>query len=164
MIQAVGGELGRHAAPGKAQSGADHRQHGRRLAHDAHQVGQERERGQSDEHECDRLVARLRFAAFGSAESDANDTKHDRRNGDSLALPSMLAEHAPAEEEQHEQPSCKRRLHDHERRKQQRHDLQRPAEDRQPGPEQPARSHNQVACEPEAQVHLVRGTLGVHRL
>lgn len=134
------------------------------MAHDAHQVGQERESGQPDEHERDRLVARLRFAAFGSAERCADDPDHDRRNGDSLALPGVLAEHAPPEEEQHEQPGGERRLHDDERGKQQRHDLQRPAEDRQPGPEQPARSHNQVACEPQAQVHLVRGALGVHRL
>lgn len=134
------------------------------MADDAHQVRQERERRQRNEHERDRLVARLRFAAFGGSECGPDDAEHDRRNGDPLAPSGVLAEDAPAEEQQHEQPGGERRLHYDERREQQRHDLQRPAEYRQPRAEQPARAHHQVAREAEAQMHLVRGALGVHRL
>jgi hypothetical protein len=134
------------------------------LAHDAHQVRKEGERRQPHEHERDRLVARLRFAAFGGSQRGPDDAEHDRRNGDPLAPSGVLSKHAPAEEQQHEQAGGERRLHDDERREQQRHDLQRPTEYRQAGAEQPARSHHEVAREAEAQMHVVRGALGVHRL
>jgi hypothetical protein len=106
----------------------------------------------------------LCFAAFGSAERGPDDAEHDRRDCDPLASAGVLAEHPPPEEEQDEQAGRERGLHDDQWREQQRHDLQRPAEDREAGAEQPARAHDEVSGQAQAQVHLVRGTLGVHRL
>jgi hypothetical protein len=64
----------------------------------------------------------------------------------------MLVQHPLCEEHQHEQAGRERRLHDHQRRKQQRDDLQRPAEDRQPGAEQPASAAHQSPGECQAQM------------
>lgn len=160
-MQAVSRELGRHSAPGEAQSGADHRQHGGRLAHEAYQVRQQRQCPQSDEHERDGLVAGLRFAAFGRPQRSADDTDHDRRDGDPLAPARLLAEHALAKEQQHEQSGGKGWLHHHQRCEQQRDHLKRPAEDRQPRSEQPARAHHEIAREAQAQVNVMGCALGV---
>ena len=61
------------------------------------------------------------------------------RDRDVLVAPGVLAQHPLAQEHQHEQAGRERRLHHHQRRQQQRQHLQRPAEDRQPRAEQPAR-------------------------
>jgi hypothetical protein len=66
-------------------------------------------------------------AALRPCGRDAGHTDHDREHREVLAPPGALAEHALAEEQQHEQPDGHRRLHDHERDQQQRHNLQRPA-------------------------------------
>jgi hypothetical protein len=76
----------------------------------------------------------------------------------------VLAEHALAEEEQNEQPRRERRLYDHEWRQQQRHDLQREAEDRERRAQQPARAPDQAPHEREAQLLLAGRLLGVKRL
>ena len=65
---------------------------------------------------------------------------------------------------EHEQAGRKRRLHHDQRREQQRDQLQRPAEDRQPRAEQPACAAQQAPGEREAQMLAVRRLLGVHRL
>ena len=57
---------------------------------------------------------------------------------------------------QHEQPGGERRLHDDERREQQRDELQRQAEDRQAGAEQPARAAHEPPRQRQAQVLVVR--------
>ncbi len=56
----------------------------------------------------------------------------------------MLAEHALGEHDQHDEADRERRLDDDQRRKQQRDDLQRPAEHGQRGSEQPARALDQA--------------------
>jgi hypothetical protein len=81
-----------------------------------------------------------------------------------LVAPRVLAEHALAQREQHEQPGRERGLHDDQRREQQREDLQRPAEHREGGPRQPARAPQQPGDERRAQVHIARRLLRVHRL
>src|SRR5205823_1541090 len=69
-----------------------------------------------------------------------------------------------AGEHQHEQAHGQRRLHHDQRREQQRHDLKRPPQDREPGAEQPAPTPHQAPCEREAQVLLVRCLARVERL
>ena len=64
-------------------------------------------------------------------QAGADHAEHDRRHRQVLVAPGVLAEHALAEEHQHEQAGRERRLHDDQRSEQQRDDLQRPAEDRQ---------------------------------
>jgi len=81
-----------------------------------------------------------------------------------LAPPGALVEHALAEEQQHEQAHGHRRLNDDKWRQQQCHHLQRPAEQRQSRPRQPARPSDQVQRERGVQVLGVGGALGVHRL
>ena len=59
--------------------------------------------------------------------------------------PGVLAEHPFGRRTSStSRPIAERRLHDHQRRQQQRQHLQRPAEDRQPGAEQPARATEQA--------------------
>ncbi len=81
-----------------------------------------------------------------------------------LVAPRVLAEHPLAEEQQHEQAHRERRLHDHQGRQQQGHHLQRPAEHRQPGAEQPAGALQQADHQCRTQVLLVGRLLGIHRL
>jgi len=64
------------------------------------------------------------------AQAGADHAEHDRERRQVLAAPGVLAEQAPAEVQQHEQARRERRLDHDQRRQQQRHDLQRPAEDR----------------------------------
>ncbi len=95
---------------------------------------------------------------------DAGDAEHDRAHRKVLAPPCTLAEHALAEEQQHEQADGHRRLHDHERDQQQGNDLQRPAKHRKPGSREPACTAQQVQGKRGVQVLGVRSALGVHRL
>jgi hypothetical protein len=62
-------------------------------------------------------------AAVRGTSGDADDTDDDRKHREVLAPPGTLAEHALAEEQQYEQADGHRRLHDHQRDQQQRHDL-----------------------------------------
>jgi hypothetical protein len=102
-------------------------------------------------------------AAWGTR-GDAGDADHDRAHREVLAPPGTLAEHALAEEQQHEQADGHRRLHDHKRDQQQRHDLQRPAKHRKPRSRKPASTAQQVQRKRGVQVLGVRSALGVHRL
>lgn len=103
-------------------------------------------------------------AAVRGTGGDTDDAEHDRAHREVLASPRTLAEHALAEEQQHEQSDGHRRLHDHERDEQQRDDLQRPAKHRKPGSRQPARTAQQVKSKRGVQVLGVGSALGVHRL
>ena len=76
----------------------------------------------------------------------------------------MLAEHALAEEQQHEQAGGERGLDHDQRREQQGDHLQRPAEDREPGADQPAAAPEQTLHEGQPQVLLVGRLARVHRL
>jgi hypothetical protein len=81
-----------------------------------------------------------------------------------LVAPRVLAQHALAEEQQHEQTDGERRLHHHERRQQQREHLQRPPQHRQSRAEQPAGTLQQADHERRSQVMLAGRLLGIHRL
>jgi hypothetical protein len=85
-----------------------------------------------EQHERDREVLR---AVAGDPrrrrQAGADHADHDRAHREVLAAPRVLVQHPLREEHQHEQAGCERRLHDDERREQQRDDLQRPAEDRE---------------------------------
>jgi len=76
----------------------------------------------------------------------------------------VLPQHALAEEHQRQQADRERGLHDDEGGEQQRHDLQREAEHRQPGPREPACASQQPERKRRAQVLGVRSLLGVERL
>jgi hypothetical protein len=76
----------------------------------------------------------------------------------------VLAEHALAEEQEHEQSHGQRRLNHDKRCEQERENLQWPAEHRQARTGKPARPPDQVQGERGMQVLGVRGSLGVHRL
>ncbi len=99
-----------------------------------------------------------------SGQPRADHAGHDRRHRHVLRAAGVLVEHALCKEHQHQQARGERRLHDDQRREQQRDDLQRPAEDRQARSEQPARAAHQAPGERQAQVLIVRRLLGVHRL
>ncbi len=53
-------------------------------------------------------------AAVRRTSGDTGHTHDDREHREMLAAPGTLAEHALAEEQQHEQADGHRRLHDHE--------------------------------------------------
>jgi len=81
-----------------------------------------------------------------------------------LIASTALAEHALGHQQQRQQAGRQRGLHNYQRRQQQRQDLQRPAEDRKTGAQQPAPAPQQPAHERYAQVLLLRRLLRVDRL
>jgi hypothetical protein len=81
-----------------------------------------------------------------------------------LARAGVLVEHPLGQEQQHQQAGGERRLHHRQRGQQQGHELQREAEDRQAGPEQPARAPDQSSGQREAQMLLLGGLLGLRGL
>ncbi len=100
--------------------------------------------------ECGRAAAARRSAAMPTTPTTiANIARCSRRPACS---PSIRC----ATNSSTSRPDGERRLHDDERREQQRDELQRPAEDRQPGAEQPARAPHEPLREREPQVLLVR--------
>jgi hypothetical protein len=120
---------------------------------------------QGQQHERDRqLLGGVRGRARRREQARADNPEHDRAHREVLVASGVLSEHPLGDEHQHQQARRQRRLDDDERREQERHDLERPAEDGQPRPEQPARAPHQPPREREAQVLLVGRLLGVHRL
>ena len=131
----------------------------------AQQIGQQRRQAQPDEHDRDRQVLRaVSRHAWGGRQARPDHADHDRPHREVLVSPGVLVQHPLAEEHQHEQARGERRLNDHERCQQQRDQLQRPAEDRQSGAQQPAPTSRQAPRERETQVLYAGRLLGVHRL
>jgi len=158
----VGGELGRHPAPGEGQSRSDHRHRRGRAVQHAQQIGQQARHSQADEHERDgQLLGGVRRATRGRRQSRSDHTYDDGAHRQILVPSGVLAEHSLGEEHQHQQAGGERRLHDDQRSQPERDHLQRPSEDRQPRAEQPARPPDQSPHERQAQVLLVRRLLGV---
>jgi len=106
----------------------------------------------------------VRVGARRRGQRQAEHADHDRQHAQVLVAPGALAEQALAGQHQHEQAGGERRLHDHQRGQQQRHDLQGKAKDRQAGAEQPAGARDQPAQQRQAQVGLVGHFAGVQRL
>jgi len=163
--EVVGGQLGRHTAPAECHACADHRDVWILAPQPAQQVRQHARQPQRDEHERDRqLLAAVVGLAGRRRQRRADHPDDDRPHREVLIASRALVEHPFGQQHQHEQARRERRLDDHQRRQQQRHDLQWPAEDREARAEQPARALGQIPRERETQVVLARGLLGVHRL
>jgi hypothetical protein len=73
-------------------------------------------------------------------------------------------QHPLGEHQQHQQPGGHRGLHHHQRGQRERQQLQRPAEDREAGAQQPAGAGDQPARERQTQVLAAGRLLGVHGL
>jgi len=163
--QVVGGELGGERAPAERQPGADHRELGEGAPERVQRVGQHARQRHPHQHQRDREVTRrLRAAARRRAQRRAGHAEHDRQRRQVLVAPGVLAEHALPQDQQHQQPAGERGLHHQQRRQQQRQHLQRPAQHRQAGAEQPASPPHQATDQRRAQVLLVRRLARVHRL
>ena len=160
----VGEQLRRHTAPGIAKTRGHHRQRCGRSAHAVDRIWEQRKQPEPHEHDRDDQVVAVPGAAVRGTRGDTDDADDDRKHREVLAPPGTLAEHALAEEQQHEQADGHRRLHDHQRDQQQGHDLQRPAKHRKPGSRQPARTAQQVQGKRGVQVLGMGSALGVHRL
>jgi hypothetical protein len=164
MHEVVGEELRGDPAPGEPEPRPNHRQRCGRPAHAVDGVREQCQRTQPHENERHGEVVCVRAAACWRAQRGTRHAEHDRAHGEVLTPAGVLAEHALAEEQQHEQAGGQRWLDHHERGQQERQYLQRPAEHRQPGSRQPARPPEQVERERWMQVLGVGGALGVHRL
>jgi hypothetical protein len=163
-VQVVGSELRRDAAPPECEPGSDHREGRLRSADQADRIGGQREDAEADQREGDHLVADMCRRVRRRAQRRADHAEHDRAHRDVLAAARVLVQHAPSEVQKHEQAGRERRLDDDQRREQERHDLQRKAEDRNARAREESRAFEQVARQGDAQVLVVRRPLGVHRL
>jgi hypothetical protein len=127
-------------------------------------VGQQARPRQKRERHVEREVANVFVAAVGRRERNAGDADHDRSHREVLDATSSLAEQALPHEHEHQQAGGERRLHDDQRREDQRDHLQRPAEHREPRAEQPAPASDQPRGKRQPQMVVQRRLLGVHRL
>jgi len=131
----------------------------------AQHVGQQAGDSEAEQHERDRQpLGGMAGATRWRAQAGADHADHDRRHGDVLVAPGVLAEHTLSQEQQHDQTHRQSRLHHNQRREQQREHLQRPAEDRKSGAEHPAPTPDESPHERQTQVGLARRLLRVHRL
>lgn len=161
----IRGQLRRHPAPAKGQSGPDHRDLRPGVAKHPQQIGDQARDTEAHQHERDRELLR----GVGGAARRCEDPRPDHPDHDGahrvvLISACMLTQHPLGEEHQHKQARRQGRLDHHEGRQQQGDDLQRPAEDRQARPQQPAGTSDQPPDERQAQMLLVGRLLGVHRL
>jgi hypothetical protein len=100
--------------------------------HRAQQVRQQARGTEADQDQRDRqLLGGVGRAARRRSQRGADHAGRDREHRDVLVFARALAEHALAEEHQHEQAGGERRLHDHQRSQHEGHDLQREAEYRE---------------------------------
>jgi hypothetical protein len=90
--------------------------------------------------------------------------EHDCRHGGVLIASRVLAEHALGKEEQHQQAGSQRWLHDDQRRQQQGHHLQRPAQDRESRAQQPPGAPDQAYDKGRPQVLVVGRLSCIQRL
>ena len=97
-------------------------------------------------------------------QSGANHADHDCADRRVLVAPGVLAQHPLGEQHQHQEARRQRGLNHDERSEQQREHLQRPAEDREAGAEQPPRALHEAPGQRETEVLLVGSLLGIHRL
>jgi len=155
--EVIGGELGRDRAPTVGKASADHRDRREGASERAQQVRQQAREREADEHQRDcQMLAPLAGAARWREHGRADHADDDRERREVLVAPGALAQHALPEQQQHQQPGGECRLHHHQRGQQQRHHLQRPAEHRQPGAEQPAGPSQQPTHQRQAQMLLRR--------
>ena len=135
------------------------------MAQQVQHVRQQARAAEAHQHERDReLLGGVSGAARWGGERNAGHADRDREHARILVAPGVLAQHSLPQQHQYQQTGGERRLHDHQRSQQQGHDLQREAEDRKAGAEQPPRPPDQAAGELQAQVRLVRRLPGVHGL
>lgn len=128
LRQVVRGKLRRDPAPTTRDPGAEHRHTRPWAVEEAQRVRQQAGENQRDEHDRDCQVLRpVAGVAWGGRQTRSDDADHDCAHRQVLGAPGVLVQHPLREEHQHEQPSGERRLHDDQRREQQRDDLQRPA-------------------------------------
>jgi hypothetical protein len=163
--QVIGCELGGHAAPGKPEPRGQHRErHGRAAIEHLKHVGQHARQREDHQHDRDRQSRGIRATERRGGKTCADHADHDRAHRQVLVPSGVLPEHPLSEEHQRQQAGGERRLDNHQRSQQERHDLQGPAQDREAGPGQPARTAEQVAGQREAQVLLGRRLLGLECL
>jgi hypothetical protein len=141
-VQRVDHELRRQSAPRERAPRGDGDQPS--TAHDERDDGRERERTEHDRELRTAAGLVRRLPRDGGEDRDAREDDDGR---DDLAGADGLAEDPGADDEQRQQPEGQRRLHHREGREGQRERLQRPSEEIEPRPGQPART----AREPQQQ-------------
>ena len=149
----VGDELrgqsaGRECGPGR--DGGDHAVD----ALPAQRVGSERDSGERGQRSRERPAADVLRGGFGGGGRQPGHSGDDRPDGEHVAPSHGLVEGAGAEREQEHEAEGQRRLHDGERREQQRGGLKRPAEQAEGSAGQPARPARQPRDERRAQAAI----------
>lgn len=163
--EVVGCKLRRDATPTPCQARTDDRHAGGRASDYTQHVGEQACQSQPDQHDRDRqALGAVARRARGGRQAGPDHADHDRDHRQVLFAPRVLVKHPLSEEHQDKQARRERRLHDDQRGQQQRDELQRPAEDRQAGAEQPTGPAHQAPYEREAQMLAAWRLLGVHRL
>jgi hypothetical protein len=159
-MQSVGGKLGRQAAPGQRRAGAE----GHQPAVPAQHEGDDPQQSHPPEHTRDREPAAVPMRRIRRDDGEQRYAGQDAENREGFARADGLVEVARPDQQQQDQPEREGRLHDGERGEQQRRRLQRPAEEVQPGAEQPAAAADQAQQQRRAHPVVRRRLAGVQRL
>lgn len=159
-VQGVGHELGGQAAPGERCAGAERRQ----AAAPAQRERDERHAGDGGQDAGQRDGAGVPGGDVGGDRAEQHDAGHDGRHRRELAPADTLAEMARADHEQEDQAERQGRLDDGQRREQQRGRMQGPAEQVEPGAQQPAAPADEADEQRRAQALVLRRIASVKRL
>jgi hypothetical protein len=149
-VDGVGDELRGQAAGRERGPGGDGGDHAVD-ASPAQRVGSERDGGERGQRSGEGPAAGVVRGGFGRGGREPCHSRDDRPDGEHVAPSHGLVEGAGSEREQEHEAEGQRRLHDGERREQQRGGLQRPAQQAQGGAGQPARPAGQPRDERRAQ-------------
>jgi hypothetical protein len=151
----VGDELRREAAPRERRAGRQCGGDAANPAAAAQRVGRKGHGAQRRQGGGQRPAADVVRGRRRGDRGEEGDTADDRRDGEYVAGADALVQRPRPEDEQEHQAEGQRRLHDSERREQQRDRLQGPAEEPEGRARQPARAAQQAPHERRAQA--VRG-------
>ena len=160
----VGEELGRKAIAGVGRPGAHGDEEAGRPPCAGERVRDERDDPQDGDRGDNARAARVIGVARRGRPRQHADADRHRRHAQDLAPPDPFSQHTGADPEQHDQAHRKGGLHQRERDEQQGADLRRPAAQREPGSDQPARPPDQAPEEGDAEVLLLRSLPRLERL
>jgi hypothetical protein len=142
--QRIGDELRREPAPRERGAGREGGRDAPHAATPAQRVGRQRQCGQRSEGARERPAADVLGGRLRRGDGQQGHAADDRPDGHHVARADTLVERPGAQHQQQHEAEGERRLHDGERREQQRGGLQRPADDTERGAGQPAWPARQV--------------------
>jgi hypothetical protein len=155
-VEPVGGELRRKPLPRIREAGADRHDHARRASASAQQQGRDGHRAEHRHRDHQRDAARLLRGPGRRREREDRRRADDHQHGHELTPGDGLVQPEDRDHEQEQQAQAEQRLHEGQRRMEQRDRLQAPAEQSEGRAGQPPWAAHKTTKQRQAQRLLHR--------